>query len=48
VAVAVAEAQERAVLLQKAKVQSLENQLALPPMQMKALEQSKVVPESAL
>jgi RND family efflux transporter MFP subunit len=48
VAAAVVEAQERAVLTQQAKVQSLENQLALLPVQIKALEQAKAVSESAL
>ncbi len=48
VAAAVAEAQEVAVLAQRSKVQNLENQLALLPAQLKALEQSRAVFEAAL
>ncbi|MGI9500304.1 MAG: efflux RND transporter periplasmic adaptor subunit [Geminicoccaceae bacterium] len=48
VAAATVEAQESAVLAQRAKMQDLENQLALLPSTIKALEQSKAVAEASL
>ncbi len=48
VAAATVETQESAALVQRAKVQDLENQLALLPSRLKALEQSMAVSETAL
>ena len=48
VAAATVETKESAMLAQRAKVQDLENQLAVLPSRLKALEQSKAVTEATL